>query len=171
MERNLAAWIQTVEVRHVAMVNFRSLQVPIFEPLLKLSGAANLIGYQPRPGGRQLLAKSVVRAKDFRSLDTVAEQIPQNLHVHRWTGAHGGTMRMLLFWSKPWTGHQPFMRRLFHQGIKEKLRRAFHERISRHEKILVPAEFVMFPQMQTQPGSPHRPHPPSWSVDRSRCAP
>jgi hypothetical protein len=127
MKVNLVARKQGVQMRDVPMMNFRRLQVPVLQPFLKLSRLADLQGREARARGGDLRAEFRIHAENFRCLDAVGEQVAQNFHVHRRPGADAGMavgMRVLRRQGR--TGHQPVVRRVFHQRVEEELRRAFH---------------------------------------------
>src|SRR3954464_8320582 len=65
-KRNLAAGIQSVQMRNVAVPLLSGLLVPILEPFLQLAALADLIGRQPTAVAIQLGTKVGVDAENLR---------------------------------------------------------------------------------------------------------
>src|SRR5882724_5305866 len=72
---------------------------------------------------------------------------------------------MSIFRRERWTGHQPFVFWLLHQRFQEKLRCAFYDRIDLRKKLFIGIEFIVIPEVCTQPRSAHRPKTPLRAVD------
>ena len=79
------------------VVNVRCLHVPVFKPFLKLAVAADLIRRKPVTRCGNLFAEVFVHSKNFRCADAIAEQVAQDLHVHRRPGANRRAERMHVF--------------------------------------------------------------------------
>ena len=149
-QRDLVAGKKSVKMRHVAVMNVRGLHVPVFQPFLELACFADLIRREPCASGGELFAEIFVHAENFRRADAVAEQVADDLHVHRRSGADADAFGVLVFRRQRRAGNQPLVRRLFDERIEEKLCRAFHGRIDFFQKFLVAGEQVMFPQVHSR---------------------
>ena len=115
-------------------------------------------------------AKVLVHAENFRGLDAVAEQVADDLLVHRRPGADAGAFRDAVLRRHGRAGDEPVVLRFFDQRIEEELRRAFHRRVEALQKISVAGEEVMFPEILAEPRAAGRPMPPR-PVNRRRRAP
>src|ERR1051325_9966239 len=87
---DLPAWIQTVEMRDVAMMDINAGRVvPVLEPFLKLSLRTDLQRREPVWRGGDFLLKVGVHTEDLRRFDDVGKQAAQNFQIHRGSGADG----------------------------------------------------------------------------------
>src|SRR5687767_7971661 len=119
----------------------------------------------------QPLAERLIDIEPLGGADALAEQIANDLSVHRWSRADRDVRRMFVLWGDRRTRHEPLALRFGNQNIEKKLSGAFHHRIYTRKKLFIAGEFVMIPQMCAEPGAPGGPEAPEWTIDRSGLPP
>src|SRR5205085_10403261 len=85
-DADLRARKQSVKMRDVAVMNLRRIHVPIFQPLLQLSGMSYLIWCETCAHAFKLVAQIKIHAQNLCRLNRIREEIAQYLFIHRWTG-------------------------------------------------------------------------------------
>src|SRR6185312_11929087 len=110
----------------MSMVDLRRIEVPIFEPLLQLACMTDLVWSELSAFIPKLFPKIAVDCKNFSAANCPIKQVTQNFFVDRGTVDDTAAEGMFVLRRERRIGHEPVMLGLFHQGIEEKLRSAFH---------------------------------------------
>ncbi len=128
-DRDLAARVKAVEMRHVPVMHLRRLRVPIFQPFLQLPRGADLMGREPRAGVEERLPEVRIDVQEGARFDAMSEEVAENLSIHRRSGTDRGAFRVLVLRRDRGAGDEPSVFGLFDQGIEKEERRAFENRI------------------------------------------
>ena len=115
--------------------------------------------------------RSAIDVEGPRRLDGVAEQLAQDLPIHRRPDRQRCAERMWVLGRQRRRGDEPAVRRLLDECVEEKLRRTLEQWIDALQIAAIAGVGIAIPQRQRQPRAAGRPHPPLRSVDRRGGAP
>src|SRR5687768_16363375 len=87
---------QRVKMRNVPVLPLGRFEIPVVEPFLELSGFADPHWRQTSLRRGETPREIVIDVQNLRGLHTLAEQIANDLSVHRWSGADRDVGRMFV---------------------------------------------------------------------------
>ena len=153
--------------------------VCIYQPLLQLSVASNLHGWQFGKTIFQFAHLYICLAQYLGSTDGTAQHVEHNLIVHRRTSRHIRTLSARsMFWRNGRHGHHPSCRilqftisRIFAHIVCQEISSALHHGIVISQELLVARKQIVLPQMRSQPGTTRGEHAPRCSVHRTGYTP
>ena len=168
--RNLIGWIQSIEMRNMAMLILRIIR--IHKPLLQLSVLSYLHWRNLRNQLLHRLAFSLINTQYFRSLHSTAQGIEGYLVIHRATCRYGSSLTLRsLFRTHRRHGYLPFGARQLLHIVEIELSSTLYHRIPLLEESLVACIEIMLPEMSGEPGSAIREHAPLRTIHRTCYAP
>ena len=168
--RNLIGWIQSIEMRDMAMLILRIIR--IHKPLLQLSVLSYLHRRNLRNQLLHRLALSLINPQYFRSLHGTGQGIEGYLVIHRATCRYGSSLtHRSLFRTHRRHGYLPFCARQLLHIVEIELSGTFYYRIPLLEESLIARIEIMLPEMGGEPGSTIREHAPLRTVHRTCYAP
>ena len=168
--RNLIGWIQSIEMRDMAMFILRIIR--IHKPLLQLSVLSYLHRRNLRNQLLHLLALSLINTQYFRSFHGTGQGIEGYLVIHRATSRYGSFLSFRsLFRTHRRHGYFPFCAWQLLHIVEIELSSTLYHRIPLLEESLVARIEIMLPEMGSEPGSAIRKHAPLRTIHRTCYAP
>ena len=153
--RYLVARIETVEVRYVAVLVARVVQ--ILQPLLKLVVAPDAHRSQTADHTAQRVGIVTARAQCLTRPQCTAQRVERYLVVHRAARRDRDAVGPVLGRHRG-CRHHPSVGRVFRQRREEEIGRALKYGIAAAQEIAVAREEVVLPQMLRQPRPAVGPH-------------
>ena len=168
--RNLIAGIKSVEMGDVAV--FVLGIITVNKPFLQLSVLAHLHRRQQGNSLSKGVLQGFVGLQDFSRMQSLRQDIEDNLVVHRATGRNRRVLTHgAMLWTHRGSGDEPAVLGMNLHEIEIEKSRTAHHGIPLAQELAVTIEEVMLPKMGGQPSSAMGEHAPIGTVNGSGNAP